>query len=88
MINSFANRYVLGDFCVCREDWLTYSGETDNPCLVATPIIMGGLNLKIAKILWGQKFLLDLWGNKPVWGELKLYVGSNISYHNFIISFP
>ena len=56
--------------------------------MVGPPVIMGGLNLKIAKILWGQKFLLDLWGNKPVWGELKLYVGSYISYYNFIISFP
>ena len=32
---------------------------------------------KFAKVLWGQNFFLDLWGDKPLWGELKLYVGSN-----------
>ena len=42
LINSFANRYVLGDFCVCREDWLIYSGETDNPCHGWSPRYNGG----------------------------------------------
>ena len=53
----------------------------------APPINMGGLNLKIRKILWGQKFFLHLWGDKPLWGELKLYGGSNIYYYTFIILF-
>ena len=42
------------------------------------PIIMGGdLIWKFAKVLWGQNFFIDLWGDKPLWGELKLYGGSN-----------
>ena len=34
---------------------------------------MGDLIWKLAKILWGLNFFLDLWGDKPLWGELKLY---------------
>ena len=54
----------------------------------ATPIIMvGDLILKFAKILWVQNSFLHLWGDKPPWGELKLYRGSNIYYDTCIISF-
>ena len=38
-------------------------------------IIMGGLNLKICQNFLGQDFFLNLRGNKPLWGELKLYGG-------------
>ena len=41
---------------------------------------------KKCRILWGIIFFLDLWGDKPLWEELKLYGGSNIYYYN-IISF-
>ena len=30
-INPFANVFVFGDFNVHHEDWLTYSGGTDQP---------------------------------------------------------
>ena len=36
---------------------------------------------KFAKILWGQNFFLHLWGDKPLWGELKLHGGSNMLLH-------
>ena len=31
LINPFANVFVFGDFNVYHEDWLTYSGGTDQP---------------------------------------------------------
>ena len=44
-------------------------------------IINRGENLsKFVKILWGQKFFKNLWGDKSLWGELKLCRGSNIYY--------
>ena len=54
-----------------------------------TPTLLqwGYLIWKLAKILWGQNFFLHLWRNKPLWGELKFYGGSNICYYTFIISF-
>ena len=36
----------------------------------------GDLIWKFGKILWGQNFFLNLWGDKCQWGELKLYGGS------------
>ena len=47
----------------------------------------GELIWKFAQILWEQNFFLNLWGDKPLWGELKVYGGSNIYYYTFIISF-
>ena len=56
------------------------------------PIIMGELNLKFIKIMWGQNFfLLNLWGKKPLWGKLKLHGGEtakhpekwSLSFKNF-----
>ena len=44
----------------------------------------GDLIWKFAKTLWGQKFFLHLWGDKPLWGDLKLCVGSNICYYTSI----
>ena len=35
----------------------------------------GDLIWKLAKILWGQHFFLDLWRDKPLWGELIFYGG-------------
>ena len=58
-----------------------------NALMVFTPIIMGGLNLKICQNFVGTKFFLTFVGDKPLWGELKLYWGSNICYYTFIISF-
>ena len=37
----------------------------------------GGLIWKFAKILWGKKFFLDLWGHKPLWGSYN-YMGGVI----------
>ena len=51
------------------------------------PSLMGGLNLKISQNFGGIKFFLAFVGNKPLWGELKLYGVSNIYYYSFIISF-
>ena len=51
------------------------------------PIIMGGLNLKICQNFVGTKFFLHLWGNKPLWGELKLCRESNIYYFTFSFIF-
>ena len=48
----------------------------------------GGLNLKMCQIfvkfLWGQNFFFHLWGDKRIWGQLKLYWGNNIYYCTFI----
>ena len=38
----------------------------------------GGLNLKICQNFVGQKLFLNLWEDKPLWGELKLYEGGVI----------
>ena len=43
--------------------------------MVSTPPILmgggggGGLNLKICQNFVGQKFFLDLWVDKPLWGS-------------------
>ena len=39
------------------------------------PIIMEQLNLKICQHFAGKNFFLHLWGDKLLWGELKLYGG-------------
>ena len=49
-------------------------------------ILLGGLNLKICQNFGGLKYFLAFVGNKPLWGELKLYGVSNIYYYRFIIS--
>ena len=50
-------------------------------------IIIGELNLKICQNFVGTKIFIRFMGDKPLWGELKLYGGSSIYYYNFIISF-
>ena len=50
----------------------------------ASPIIMGGLNLKICQSFVGTKFFLKF---VEGWAELKLYGGSNIYYYTVIILF-
>ena len=42
------------------------------------PIIMGVLNLKICQHFVETKIFLKFVGDKPLWGELKLYGESNI----------
>ena len=39
------------------------------------PLSWGDLIWKSAKFLRGQHFFLHLWGNKLLWGELKVYGG-------------
>ena len=58
-----------------------YNQKTNGFCPPPPPpspppmIMRGDLISKFAKILWGQNFFLHLWGDKPLWGELKLYGG-------------
>ena len=52
-----------------------------------TPQLKWG-DLKICQNFVGTNFFLKfVGGDKPLWGELKLYGGGNIYYYNFIISF-
>ena len=44
-------------------------------CPPSPPIWLEDLIWKFAKTLWGQNFFLYLWGDKPLWEELKLYEG-------------
>ena len=48
---------------------------------------MHGFCLKIRQNFVGAEFFLTFLGDKPQWGELKLFGGSNICYYIFIISF-
>ena len=61
--------------------------QPENTWFLSPPLSWGDLISKFAKILWGQKFFLHLWGDKPLWEELKLYGGSNICYYTSTISF-
>ena len=49
------------------------------------PIIVGGLNLRIGG-MQGQDIFSHLWEDKLLWEDLK-YMGSNVYYYTFIISF-
>ena len=44
--------------------------------------VMGGLNLKFVKILWGQNFFICLWGevggHKSLWGEVIFITTSSL----------
>ena len=62
-------------------------GTSHGFCLPSPLIIMGRLNLEIRQNFVGTKCFLAFVGDKPLWGELKLYGESNIYYYSFIISF-
>ena len=46
-----------------------------------------GLHLNVCQNFLEAKVFLKFVGDKILWGELKLYGGSNIYYYTFIISF-
>ena len=57
------------------------------PTPTATPIIMGGLHLKICQNFVGTKIFLRFVDWQTSMEELKQYGESNIYYYNFNISF-
>ena len=48
---------------------------------------MHGFCLKIRQNFVGVECFLTFVGDKPRWGELKLFEANNICYYRFIVSF-
>ena len=59
------NVVLLGEYMEGFDIWVVHMVSA--PLSPLSPIIMGGLNLKI--------FFLDLWGDKPLWRGVKIIWG-------------